>query len=142
MENFAKILKDLLNEYSFDEQTFAGEIDVSSATVNRWLNNKMSLKLSTAIKIANVFNCSLDYLLGRSLYFGKGNFKTCPPIKDQLRKVLKELNVSQYSLIKNKIVSAASIDSILNKGRDAQIETIIKLADYLDVSLDYLVGRE
>lgn len=143
MNAFAKILKELMNEKPIDAKTLAKQLELSEASIiYRWLKCEISLLLPTAVRIADFFNCSLDYLFGRSDDYSKISYKECPPFYMQLRKVLEEQKISQYRLTKDKIVSGGNFDSWLNKRQIPHIESIIRLADYLQVSMDYLVGRE
>ncbi len=112
-----------------------------SSVIYRWLKGSLGLLLPTAVGIADFFDCSLDYLFGRSEIYN-GNFKECPAFDIQFRKVLKEQNISQNKLTKDKVISRGGLNSWLNKKQIPHIESIIKLADYLRVSMDYLVGRE
>lgn len=143
MNNFALVLRELMDERSIDANFLAKKIDLSDASIiYRWLKGELSLLSSTAIKLANYFNCSLDYLFGLSDEYKNGDFKECPPFDVQFRKVLENQKVSQNKLTKDKIISRGSLNGWLNKKQTPHIESIIKLADYLKISMDYLVGRE
>lgn len=65
-----------------------------------------------------------------------------PPFDVQFKKVMKEQNISQNKLTKDKVISRGSLNSWLNKKQVPHIASIMKLADYFKVSMDYLVSRE
>lgn len=44
----------------------AAELDVTAATVSRYESGDMQPDNNTLIKLANLFECSIDYLLGRA----------------------------------------------------------------------------
>lgn len=143
MTIFPKILKELMDEKPVDAKSLTKYLELSDASIiYRWLKGELGLLLPTAVKVAEYFNCSLDYLFGRSDDYGIGNYRQCPSFDIQFRKVIDEQEVSQYRLVKDKVIYGGNIDSWLNKKQVPHIETIIKLADYLKISLDYLVGRE
>lgn len=143
MDVFAKILKELMEEKAIDAKVLAEYIGLAdSSAIYKWIKGELSLLLPTAVKIADFFDCPLDYLFGRTTDYENSNYNDCPPFDVQFRKVLNEQKISQYKLLKDKVLSNGNIDSWLNKKQTPHIETIIKLADYLKVSLDYLVGRE
>lgn len=50
--------------------------------------------------------------------------------------------LSQYALAKNIEVNQSTICNWLNGKKEPSIESLWKLADYFDVSVDYLIGRK
>lgn len=63
------------------------------------------------------------------------------PFYERLLAVLKECKVTRYRLIKEKIIPQTSFID-WSRGGDPYMQSIIDLADYLDITLDYLVGRD
>ena len=59
----------------------------------------------------------------------------------RLKKLRKERNTSQLKLAIDLNMNQNSISRYENNEREADYETLIKFADYFDVSLDYLLGR-
>lgn len=143
MKTFGTILNELMKENLIDAKTLANYLGLyDSSIIYKWLKGEKGLLLPTAIKIADYFHCSLDYLFGRTNDFGKEHYNECPPFDIQFKKVLQEQQISQYTLTQNKIISGGNISGWLNKKQIPNIESIINLANYLNVSMDYLVGRE
>ena len=60
----------------------------------------------------------------------------------RLKKLRKERNISQLKLALDLNMNQNSISRYENGEREADYETLIKIADYFDVSLDYLLGRD
>lgn len=64
----------------------------------------------------------------------------------QIIKRLKDLmqveRLSQYALAKNIEVNQSTVCNWLNGKKEPSIESLWKLADYFDVSVDYLIGRK
>jgi len=58
-----------------------------------------------------------------------------------LKKLRQESGVSQQRLADIILVSQQSVNKYENKNVEPDIETLVKIADYFDVSLDYLAGR-
>lgn len=87
--------------------------------------------MPTAVKIADYFNCSLDYLFGRTDDYKNSDHTECPPFSVQFRKVLAEQKVSQYRLIKDKVISGGNIDSWLNNKQTPHMESVINLQTIL-----------
>lgn len=59
----------------------------------------------------------------------------------RLKSLRKERKISQLKLAIDLNMNQNSISRYENLEREADYETLIKIADYFDVSLDYLLGR-
>lgn len=59
----------------------------------------------------------------------------------RLKELRKERNISQLKLALDLNMNQNAISRYENLEREADYETLIKLADYFNVSLDYLLGR-
>lgn len=62
-------------------------------------------------------------------------------MKFRLKELRKERNISQLKLALDLNMNQNAISRYENLEREADYETLIKLADYFNVSLDYLLGR-
>ena len=62
-------------------------------------------------------------------------------MKFRLKELRKRRNVSQLKLALDLNMNQNSISRYENMERQADYATLIKFADYFDVSLDYLPGR-
>ena len=60
----------------------------------------------------------------------------------RLKELLQRRNISQLKLAIDLNMNQNSISRYENLEREADYETLIKFADYFDVSLDYLLGRQ
>lgn len=59
----------------------------------------------------------------------------------RLKKLRKQRKISQVKLAMELNMSQNSISRYENLERQADYDTLIRFADYFDVSLDYLLGR-
>ena len=66
MNSFQERLSDLLNENNMSRLKLSKIINVSSTTINGYFNDNYYPEINIAIKIAEYFKCSLDYLFGIS----------------------------------------------------------------------------
>lgn len=62
-------------------------------------------------------------------------------MKFRLKELRKERGISQLKLALDLNMNQNSISRYETLEREADYEALIKLADYFDVSLDYLLGR-
>lgn len=60
----------------------------------------------------------------------------------RLKKLRKEHNISQLKLALDLNMNQNTISRYETMEREADYKTLIKLADYFDVFIDYLLGRE
>ena len=146
MENknvFHERLTELMIEKGVNTVSLAAAIGVSDETVRvrRWKNGERDILLSQLVKLADYFQCSLDLLTGRSDTVLDYQVREMPPFYDSLRAVMKEKGVTRYRLVKDLPIYDGYFTN-WKKGKSPNILTLIMLADYLDVTIDYLVGRE
>ncbi len=59
----------------------------------------------------------------------------------RLKKLRKDRNISQLKLALDLNMNQNTISRYENMEREADYETLVKIADYFNVSLDYLLGR-
>ena len=59
----------------------------------------------------------------------------------RLKELRKKRNISQLKLALDLDMNQNSISRYENLERQADYKTLIKFADYFDVSIDYLLGR-
>lgn len=132
--------KELMAEKEIEAKTLAQALGVESGTVYKWLRGK-DMHLPNLLKLADYFECSLDYLAGRSSDYQNFQGKSYPPFSIRLREVLGELRVSQYRIVKDTHLSRSQFHSWYH-GAAPTASNLVTLANYLDCTLDYLVGRE
>ncbi|WDV44496.1 helix-turn-helix transcriptional regulator [Clostridiaceae bacterium M8S5] len=65
MNKFGNVLKTLRKEKGLTQSKLGELLNTSHATINRYENNVYQPDLSTLDKLANIFNVTTDYLLGR-----------------------------------------------------------------------------
>lgn len=143
MEEFKIRLQELINEKGSSKEELSSVLELSSASViSSWTTGRKIPRLNNAIKLANYFSCSLDYLFGFTDDNDKNTFNKSKPFDLQLKKILKDKNITQAKLVDETNFSKGNISSWLYSKSQPDMPTVIRLAEYLNVSLDYLAGRE
>lgn len=66
-----KNLKELRSKKGISQQGLAEAIGISQQSVNKYENHKIEPDIATLIKIADYFDVTLDYLVGRTDENGK-----------------------------------------------------------------------
>lgn len=64
-------IRELRIEKGWTQQTLAEKLHVSNKTVSAYETNGTTPPLDILIQMADVFSCSIDYLIGRSDDFGQ-----------------------------------------------------------------------
>jgi transcriptional regulator with XRE-family HTH domain len=141
MSNFKERLNDLMVEAQIKSDQLGKAIGVSGQTIRAWCDDSQSILLSNIIKLADYFHCSIDYLVGISDSTAEYAAKQYPPFYDRLRKVMEEKGKTRYRMTKESKIKD-SYFTTWKSGSDPHILSVIEVAKYLDVTIDYLIGRE
>lgn len=64
---FSTIFKRKRTELSLSQEEIAYLLGVNRSTVSNWENREILPDIATLIKIADLFQCTIDYLLGRHI---------------------------------------------------------------------------
>lgn len=139
---FGERLTELMFEKNnISSKSLAELIGISYRSVNRWKSGKALISYNNLIKIADIFECSLEFLFGRSE--NKIDFVPKPalPFYERLRAIMSEKSISWYKLVNESNINDSNL-YLWSKGSMPLIPTLIELADYLKCTTDYLVGRE
>lgn len=105
MEKFTKRLYDLINESDCDQKDLAEKTGITAATISRYLNKKTLPSGRNLELLAEVFNVSVDYLLGRSdirNYNSNDTFAAHTISGEDLTDEGKEKLQEYYELLKSK----------------------------------------
>lgn len=61
-----EIISELRKDYGLTQEDLATKLNVSRSTVANWETGNREIDLQSLVKVANIFNVSCDYLLGRT----------------------------------------------------------------------------
>ena len=139
--SFGERLSEIIQERNITAKELANELGFSHRAINHWRKNERDIRLSNLIAISRYFNYSLEYLVGRAEINYKPTFKTLPKFSDSVRMVMKKRGVTSYK-IRNETQFSGGFFNDWDKGTEPQLSTLIELANYLNCSLDELVGLE
>lgn len=141
MHSFSEQLTELCLDKNVKSNELAQAIGVSISTVNDWKRGKFNVFLSNALRLADYFECSLEYLMGRSETILDYMPKQCPEFYSHFLAVAKERGYTTYRLRKDSPIKGAHLNK-WKQGADPLLPTLQVAADFLGVTIDYLVGRE
>lgn len=145
MDNIIKSFRNSLNEIltlrDIDSVKLGKELGIDPSVVRRWRNKGIDVRLRTLVRLADYFECSIEYLCGKShdnSKFVSGN--NYPNFGERLLAVMKKNNVRPYQIFDNTKIMPSKYYYWL-EGGEPSLTSLQQLAEYLNVTLDFLVGR-
>ena len=138
---FAERLKDLLIENDLKPTALANLINCKRPTVYRYLNAIEIPTLEMSIQLANLFNCTMENLLGLEIDNYTNEFLPCPPFNEQFKYILKYFGVTKYKLCKTTGIAESAIYYWANGKTQPSLESIVRIAEYLNCPIDFVIGR-
>ena len=128
--------------HNLNAKELGSQIKINQSTITKYKAKRSFPKLQFAIKIADYFGCSLDYLFGLSNEYEKKTYLPCPPFYQVFQESLKSHNCTQYRLYTDLDFYDQSVID-WHKGRSIPaMDHLIKIAKYFGCTLDELVGRK
>lgn len=141
MSNFGENLSALMAEHNLNAPALAKLLKTDRSNITRYQQGKRLPLFHGFVAIIEYFNVSADILLGLVDYTLETSFLPIPPFGDRLREVMRETNTTQYRIEKETRISGASMYKWLFNQSVPTVENLVKLAKFMDVSVDYLLGR-
>lgn len=136
---------DYITEQLFKENTnmfeFSKRIGIDDFVISRWVKEKYLPSLKNLIQIADFFNTSIDYTLGLSEdnYFIKN--EADDTFIDRLKLLISKKNITPYKVAKDCGFGRAAVSKWLLNQSVPKIDNLVKLSNYFNCSLDYLIAR-
>lgn len=153
--NIKKFLYKNIDNSDISRKAFCNTTGIPYSTLSNLIHSiSPNPDFITIVKIANYFNCSVDQVVGRRKFLPSINLivsfnnQDLHDINSNLSNFLKEKlaqdNISTYLLSKNIGFSKTTIHCFLKAHSPHKMlstNVIIALADYFNVSVDYMIGR-
>lgn len=140
---FKDRLKELIAEKKISVPQAACELHINSKTlVYNWIKGKMIPKLDNAIKLRDYFKCSLDYLFNDAEYENIKSTKPVSTFAQRLKQILNEKHITREKFLTDLKMSNNNFNNWYKLELNPRMDTVAKIANYLRVSIDYLVGLE
>ena len=137
MNNFRERLDDFLIERNISKNQLATIVGVRPDTIYGYYRKKLLPEIHIAKRIADYFNCSLDYLFGLTDQV-KNNEKNDLSFADTVKKLIKDNHKSVEKTMKELNISDRTYYRWQSGESKPLTSVIIALAKYFDVSVDYL----
>ena len=140
--NFDVIFKDIMIENDTNVQQVSKNTGIDDSHLYNYLHGALP-EIRNAVKLANEFNCSINYLMGLDEEPHQTKFDNTYDISlfsNRYDDLLKEHNITHYKLYREKGLNYSS-HYAWQHGAEPAMSSLIIIAQYFDVSIDYLVGR-
>lgn len=138
---FQERLLDLINENGKDKSVIANESGVDYGSLSHAINYGIVPKPITLIKIADYFDISVEYLLAITddEYFDKS--KNPVHFIERLNELVESNKITYYKLATTLNYGRSYFSELKKHRHIPTLDNLSSIADYFDVSLDYLLGR-
>lgn len=147
--SFSLKLKELRQKNNLTQDRLADELNAryhlneSKATISQFEHNKRIPDLDRLINITDYFQVSLDYLC-----CNKSNDNVrCTNPGTRIKRLIKKNGLSQKEFVDKfnekygYSDSEATISQYVNNKRTPEIDKMVKIADFFNVTLDYIMCR-
>lgn len=134
METFGMRLGRIRKENNYTQETIANKLNVTAQAVSKWENDITSPDIDTLIKLADIFNITIDELVGRA---SNAIATTKKDINKMILKIIVDSNendkirVNLPMGIVKILVESGSVTSVVNNKslNDIDFKQIISLVE-------------
>lgn len=139
--SFQKRFKEILDESDHKRSELVKLIPISQSTLSNALTYGIIPSTKTLIKIADFFDISLSFLLGKT--DNEDFYKSSSPASflSRFETLCSEKEVTHYKVANDCLFDKSNISRWISKGFLPELEILELLCDYFNVSIDYLLGR-
>ena len=136
-----EILKELMEEHNLTQMELSVKTGIPDGNISNYLSNVYTPNFENFVKLLYHFNCSADYLLGLVEFPPNEILHPVLPFHERLRAILKEKKMSQNQL-RLRLEASTSVMYKWTSGKSFPLlESLVRIANALDCSVDYLIGR-
>ncbi len=138
---FQKRFYDIINESDYKKTELVKLIPISQSTLSNALAYGIIPSVKTLIKIADFFDISINYLLGKTDEEEFEKSSSNISFHERFESLCSEKEVTHYKVAADCLFDKSSISKWFSKNFIPELEIIELLCDYFNVTPDYLLGR-
>jgi len=138
--NFAERLTELMEDHGLNNFTLEQVSGCPNTTISAWLTKNVYPKPRNLVRLSDYFECSIDYLLG--LTDDPNISRSAPPatFAERINSLAKTKGITFYRIYTDCKIPNSYFSRWLHQGLIPEIPTLIKIAEYLNCSVEYLLG--
>lgn len=141
LSKFSDMLDSLMFERALNAAHLAKEVGIAATTIRNYLCARFTPTVENLVKLADYFQCTTDFLLGRETENYHSKFKPCPPFSEQLKILKEHFNCPWWSFYKSAHISSSRFYEWKNGKRTPTLDCIIMLAEGFGCTVDFIIGR-
>lgn len=142
MSNFVERLEGLMFEHGLNKKMLAQNVHINATCISHYFLEKHVPTVESLIKIAEYFQCSTDFLLGREEENPNLTFRSCPPFSERLIYLKNTAGVSAQKFYNGIGISKTCYYAWRSGKSKPTLDNVIQIADKLHQRVDYILGRE
>lgn len=134
---------------NISKRALANKTGLQRKSILNWLNGKFYPRYDALIILSNFFCVSTDYLIGRSndnnkivLNSNLSYEKIHKSFVEKLEKYIEKEKLSRYMFSKKIKIGQSTLSRWLDGNSMPETSVLIRIADLMGESTDYLLGRE
>ena len=139
--NFQKYLKEVIEEQGLKKVQFAESVGVSSSVIIRATLFQIVPSVKTLIKIADYLQVPIMFMLGEEEYADFLPAKEPTNFFERLEQLAQEKDVKYSEFSHTMSFAPNAVYEWIRTNSLPSLDYLVELAEYFDVSVDYLLGR-
>lgn len=140
MTKFKDRLVELLQDNNINRTQLSKKIKIAPSILDGYFLNDYYPSIKNAIIISEFFNCSIDYLTGLTDDYSFKKKITGKRFLDNYLFLLQKYNIKNSTLLRDINLDINSL-SRWKQGQLPYIQNLILIANYLDTTIEFLLGR-
>ena len=141
LSNFGENLSALMIEHNIKAPALAKCLQTDRSNITRYMRGDRFPSYSVFLSILDYFSVSADVILGLMDYSAETKFQPALPFGERLRAIMEETATTQYRIVKETPISGGSMHEWLTNQSLPSVNNLVILASFMEVSVDYLLGR-
>lgn len=145
MENldcFKENLKELMEVKNYTVKDISLKTGINTSSIYAYFNGRNYPNLQNAIKIAEVFDCSLDFLFGFAEDFTPKKYKPVADLNNSVKRAITNKGLTRYRVYILTGISQNELYGWYKGTKTPSLISLVAVAKALDCSLNYLAGRD
>ena len=138
---FAERLDSLLFDAKLNPPALAKILGCGRATINRYLSGLKMPTVEMVVKMADYFQVTADFLLGLEEENSSEIFYPYVPFRSRLPQLCAEYGITKYQLKKRTGIPESAIYNWQAGRTNPTIESLVRIAQALNCTVDHVLGR-